>query len=147
MTNKELANMYERDFQKLIEEINLFQAEENIWKTSGSINNSSGNLALHLLGGLNYLIGSVLTKNGYIRDREKEFTIKGVERNEIIAELEGLKQLVKETILQITEQDLKSPYPIFFDKDDATISYVLTQLLVHLNYHLGQINYLRRVLD
>jgi hypothetical protein len=42
---------------------------------------------------------------------------------------------------------MESAFPIFFDKENATNDYVLTQLLLHLNYHLGQVNYLRRSLE
>ena len=60
MLNSVLASFYERDLRKLIEEINLFRNEEDVWRTQGSVKNSAGNLALHLIGGLNYLIGASL---------------------------------------------------------------------------------------
>ena len=147
MTNSEVASLYERDIHKLIEEINLFKNEENLWRTFGSINNSSGNLALHIIGGLNYLIGATLFHTGYVRNRDQEFTIKGVDRNLIIEQLRELIEMVKKTISLMTPEEMESPFPIFFDKKNATNSYVLTQLLLHLNYHLGQVNYLRRSLE
>ncbi len=55
MLNSTLGGFYERDLRKLIEEINLFKDEENLWKTFGSIKNPAGNLALHIIGGSNYL--------------------------------------------------------------------------------------------
>ena len=60
MLNSVLANFYERDIRKLIEEVNLFRNEENLWRTHGSVKNSSGNLVLHIIGGLNHLIGATL---------------------------------------------------------------------------------------
>ncbi|MBA4053701.1 MAG: DinB superfamily protein, partial [Marivirga sp.] len=80
MLNSILANFYERDIRKLIEEINLFRMEENLWRTQGSVKNSSGNLVLHIIGGTNYLIGATLAHTGYVRNRDQEFTIKGVQR-------------------------------------------------------------------
>lgn len=147
MTNTELAAFYERDLRQLIEEINLFQQEENLWKTIGSIKNTAGNLALHIIGGTKFLIGTTLAHTGYVRHRDEEFTTKGVERSIIITELEALIPVVCETITALTPQQMQSPYPRFFDKEGATISYVLTQLLLHLNYHLGEVNYLRRALE
>jgi hypothetical protein len=44
------------------------------------VKNSSGNLALHIIGGVNYLIGTTLAQTEYIRDRDQEFIRKGVER-------------------------------------------------------------------
>jgi hypothetical protein len=71
MLNSVLADFYERDIRKLIEEINLFRDEEDLWKTRGSVKNSSGNLALHITGGLNHLIGATLARTGYIRDQRQ----------------------------------------------------------------------------
>jgi hypothetical protein len=147
MTNSEIASLYERDLRKLIEEISSFKSEENLWKTHGSIKNSSGNLALHIIGGLNYLIGATLSNTGYIRDRDREFTDKGIDRKLIIEQLSALIPMIKNTVNQLTSDKMLAAYPRFFDKENATNSYVLTQLLLHLNYHLGQVNYLRRALE
>jgi hypothetical protein len=147
MTGTEIAGMYERDIRKLIAEIDLFKTEENIWKTFGSITNSSGNLALHIIGGLNFLIGATLSHTGYVRNRELEFTAKGVERKIIVEQLEELIPTINKTVSPLTTDQMESRFPIFFDKENATNSYVLTQLLLHLNYHLGQVNYLRRALE
>jgi hypothetical protein len=67
MLNKTLATFYERDIRKLIEEVNSFKNEEYLWKTHESVKNSCGNLVLHLIGGLNYLIGANLGQTGYVR--------------------------------------------------------------------------------
>lgn len=147
MTNSEIAELYERDLRKLIEEINLFEKEENLWKTVGSIRNSSGNLALHIIGGLNFLIGATLAHTGYVRNRNQEFNNKNVEKNLIVEQLEDLIALISRTLIALTPEQMESFYPGFFDKENATISYVLSQLLLHLNYHLGQVNYLRRALE
>ena len=147
MLNNDLANFYERDIRKLIEEVNLFRNEEDLWRTRGSMKNSSGNLVLHIIGGLNHLIGATLAQTGYIRNRDQEFIIKDVERKYLVAQLEELIAMINKTLSAITEDRMDSDYPIFFDKPKASISYVLVQLLLHLNYHLGQVNYLRRVLE
>jgi hypothetical protein len=73
MLNNVLANFYERDIRKLIEEVNLFRHEENLWRTQGSVMNASGNLVLHIIGGLNHFIGATLAQTGYVRGREQEF--------------------------------------------------------------------------
>jgi hypothetical protein len=142
-----LANFYERDLRKLIEEVNLFKNEENLWKTLGSVKNSSGNLVLHIVGGLNYLIGTTLAHTGYARDRDQEFIRKGGTRKDLVAELEKLIPMINDTVTGLTPEDMDADFPIFFDKPNTSTSYVLVQLLTHLNYHLGQVNYLRRVLE
>ena len=147
MLNNVLANFYERDIRKLIEEVNLFNNEENLWRTRGSVKNSCGNLVLHIVGGLNYLIGVTLAHTKYVRDRDQEFIRKGVERKDMVAQLEKLIPMINETVNALTPEDMDAEYPIFFDKPETSVSYVLVQLLLHLNYHLGQVNYLRRVLE
>jgi len=147
MLNSILANFYKRDIRKLIEEVNLFRNEENLWRTHGSVKNSSGNLVLHIIGGLNYLIGTTLAHTGYVRDREQEFIRKGVERKVLVTQLEELIPMISETVNALTQEKMEAEYPIFFDKPKTSTSYVLVQLLLHLNYHLGQVSYLRRILE
>ena len=147
MLNNELANFYERDISKLIEEINLFKNEEDLWRTASSVKNSCGNLVLHIIGGMNYLIGTTLAHTEYVRDRDQEFIQKNVERKELVAKLEELITMINQTLNSLTPEQMENEYPIFFDKPKTSVSYVLVQLLAHLNYHLGQVNYLRRILE
>jgi hypothetical protein len=144
MLNTILATFYERDLRKLIEEIKLFKNEANLWKTSGAIKNSAGNLVLHIIGGSNYLIGNKLAHTGYVRDRDQEFMLKGVHRKDLVTRLEHLIPLITGTL---NDLDMDEEYPMMFDDAMRSNSYVLTQLALHLNYHLGQVNYLRRVLE
>ena len=147
MVNALLADFYARDINKLIEEVKLFKDEGNLWKTYGSIRNPSGNLVLHLVGGSNFLIGTQLGSTGYVRNRDLEFTITGVSRDELIKKLEALIPMVTGVLQNLTEQQMDDEYPLVFDGDKRSKSYVLIQLLAHLNYHLGQVNYLRRALE
>lgn len=142
-----LAGLYERDLRKLIEEVNLFQKEENLWKTTGSVKNCSGNLVLHLIGGLNYFVGTNLAHTGYIRDRPQEFAKKDVPRQELVTQLEALIPLIKTTLSNFSTAQLDAEFPIPFDDARNSNMYVLVRLYAHLDYHLGQINYLRRILE
>ena len=94
-----------------------------------------------------HLIGATLAQTGYVRNREQEFISKGVERKYLVAQLEELIQMINETVNAITPEQMEAEYPIFFDKPKTSTSYVLLQLLLHLNYHLGQVNYLRRIIE
>ena len=147
MLNNTIANFYERDIRKLIEEVNLFRNEEDLWRTRGSVKNSAGNLVLHIVGGLNHRIGVILAQTAYVRDRDQEFISKGVERKDLVVQLEALIPMINKTLDALTLEDMEAEYPIFFDYPNATTSYVLLQLLLHLNYHLGQVNYLRRIFE
>lgn len=142
-----LANFYERDLRTLIAEVNLFRSEENLWRTAGSVKNPAGNLVLHIIGGTNHLIGKILVNTPYVRNRDLEFTQTGVPRSELVAQLESLINLVTTTLHGYTQEEMDAEYPIMFDDSRVSNTYVLTQLLIHLNYHLGQVNYLRRILE
>src|SRR6202000_260301 len=98
MLNNLLAGFYERDLRKLVEEVDLFKNAATRWRTQGTVRNSAGNLVLHLIGGLNHLIGATLANTGYVRDRDQEFIRKGVAREELIAHLEALITMTKQTL-------------------------------------------------
>ena len=146
MQNSILANFYERDIDRLIKEIKSFSSDEDIWKTAGTIKNSAGNLVLHIIGGSKYLIGDLLGGISYKRDRENEFQAKDIPTDLLVNELEQLKNIINTTLAKLSANDMESVYPISFDGGENTIGYVLFQLFGHLNYHLGQVSYLRRVL-
>jgi len=147
MLSEILVEFYERDILKLKEEVALFKSEENLWKTAGSVKNSSGNIVLHIIGGLNFLIGTTLGQTGYIRNRDQEFIRKDVPKAELLSGLDKLVPMVREILGKLTAQQMEDDFPIFFDRPETSTSYVLIQLALHLNYHLGQVNYLRRILE
>ncbi|HEV2478275.1 MAG TPA: DUF1572 family protein [Puia sp.] len=147
MLNILLANFYERDLRKLIEEVNAFKNEADLWKIQGTVKNSCGNLVSHIIGGLNHYIGTTLAHTGYVRNRDLEFSVKGTPRKELVAQLEALIPMIKKTLEAFTPEKMEAEFPLPFDGAKNSNTYVLTQLLVHTNYHLGQVNYLRRILE
>lgn len=147
MLNNLLANFYERDLRKVIEEVNSFKNEEDLWKIQGTVKNSCGNLVSHLIGGLNHFIGATLAHTGYVRNRDLEFSVKGTPRKELVTQLELLIVTIKKALESFTPEMMEAEFPLMFDGAKNSNTYVLTLLLVHTNYHLGQINYLRRILE
>lgn len=143
----EVAVLFERDLNKLIAEINLYKNEEDLWKIKDGVSNSAGNLALHLIGNLNYFIGTILTDNNYVRDRDKEFSEKNIPRIVLVEELQKLISLIKNTLPKLPEQTLKQDFPIPLNGNILSTEDLLIYLLAHLNYHLGQVNYLRRIIN
>jgi uncharacterized damage-inducible protein DinB len=142
-----LKTLYSRDLNMLKLEISQYRNEEKIWYIEQSIANSAGNLCLHLVGNLNAFIGAELGKTGYIRNRPDEFSLKNIPRFELIRKVEETIYMIENTLDQLSEDDLAREYPlIVFDKKMST-EYFLVHLATHLAYHLGQINYHRRLLD
>jgi len=142
-----LQSLYAREFQKLKKEIIAYKEEKNIWIIDENIKNSGGNLCLHLIGNLNTYICDEFGKTGYIRKREQEFSLKNVPRNELVAMIEQTEKDLAFSLNQITVKTLKAEYPHLVLKEKTTSEYFLVHLLGHLTYHLGQINYHRRLLD
>jgi len=148
MLKESLKSLLIRDLNKVKFEIEQYQNEKNIWKTENSISNSAGNLSLHLVGNLNTFIGAELGKSGYIRNRELEFSLKDIPRSELIRQIEDAIKVVGNSIDQLTEQELENNYPeVKVLEHDKSVKYMLIYLSSHLAYHLGQINYHRRLLD
>lgn len=147
MLNNTLIELFERDLNKLKIEISSYKNEENLWIVEESISNSAGNLCLHLLGNLNYFVGNLLGGTGYIREREKEFGSKDIPKAELISGVEILIDTVKQTIGKLSKEDFEKTYPINVFQKEMTTEFFVIHLTAHLNYHLGQINYHRRLLD
>jgi len=146
MLRKILAEIYERDLDKLKDEIGLYEDEADLWKASEGITNPAGNLCLHLTGNLNHFFGAVLANNGYVRDRDSEFANKNVSKSDMLADIDVARNVVLSTLAELTEEDLDKPYPIDVFGKPMTTGYFLTHLTTHLNWHLGQINYHRRLM-
>jgi len=146
MIRDSLISLFERDLNKLKEEINLFNREDDIWLHPGSTKNSPGNLCLHICGNLKHFIGAILGDSGYIRERDKEFSLKNVPRMEIVKNIDDTLEIVIKTISNLDDNSISSKYPIDVFDSEMTTEYFLLHLTTHLNYHLGQINYLRRIL-
>lgn len=137
---------FENDINKLINEISLFKDDESLWKTQEGILNSAGNLTLHLLGNLNHFIGSALGHTDFIRDRDDEFSLKNVARETLISDLKELQLTIKEILPKLSQEELQQDFPIKIREQVFTTQNMLIYLLSHFNYHLGQVNYLRRML-
>ena len=138
--------LYEQGLQKLRSEVESYPSEAELWQTGGNIPNSAGNLALHLIGNINHFFGATLGGTAYVRDRDNEFSSGEVSKEQILQEIDKAIVVVKEALGSLSIDDLKKTYPIQFQNEDLSTEYVIGYLLGHFNYHLGQIDYHRRLL-
>jgi len=137
---------YTKYLNQLMEEIKLYKTESDLWKLTGDIKNTPGNLAIHICGNLKFNFGAILLNNGYVRNRDSEFERKDVPKNEIITEIESTKEVVLESLNKLTADDLSKPFPSNVYGNEGTIGDLILRLAFHFAYHLGQINYCRRIL-
>ncbi len=147
MLVQELRKVFIKDLEKLKEEIGLYRSEPNIWKIEKQIANSAGNLCLHLVGNLNHFIGTTIGKTGYVRNREQEFALKNVPQKELVSMVENTITLLDEVLKTMTDEQLEVEFPLLVLKEKTSTGYFLFHLSSHLGYHLGQINYHRRLVD
>lgn len=142
-----LQKIIVRDLTKLKEEIGLYKSEATLWKIDKSIANSAGNLCLHLVGNLNAYIGSVLGNTRYVRQRDLEFSLKDVPSHELISKVEATIEVVETVLGSLPAEVLAQEYPVQVLPQKTTTEFFLVHLAAHLGYHLGQVNYHRRLLD
>jgi hypothetical protein len=143
-TRTDFTHFFLHGVEKLSEELKQFHKEEELWKVTGDISNSAGNLTLHLIGNLNHFIGAQIGKTGYVRDRDNEFVSRDVHRDVLLRMLHETKLMLEKVLSSMKEEDISKIYPLNTFGEGKTTGYVFINLIAHFNYHLGQINYLRR---
>ena len=142
-----LREDYLRHIDRLRAEIEAFMNEDAIWKRAPGITNPAGNLCLHLAGNLEHFIGAQLGGSDYVRDRPAEFATPRVSRSELLRRVESAREQVDRTFVGLAESDLTREVPTAIADETQPLGRWLPWILCHLNYHLGQINYCRRLLD
>lgn len=142
-----LKTLFVRDLGRVRNEIEAYQTESNLWITDRQIANSAGNLCLHLIGNLNTYIGVALGKTDYVRQRDLEFSLKNVSRAELLQKIDATLTVIEAGLDNITDAQLEDEFPMVIWEKPTSIAYTLLHLSTHLSYHLGQINYHRRLLD
>ncbi len=147
MLTETLQLLFKRDLNKLKVEIELYKDEKKIWIIEKQIANSAGNLCLHLVGNLNTYIGATLGNTNYVRNRELEFSLKGIPATELINKIEAAIVVVTSVLKNLTEKEMENEYPLLVFDNTTSTGYFLIHLTTHLTYHFGQINYHRRLLD
>ena len=146
MLTETLKSLFTRDLNKLKSEIELYRNESDIWKIQEGITNSAGNLCLHLIGNLNTYVGAEFGKTGYIRNRALEFSLKDIPKTELLSKIDKTIVVVNYALNNISEEELKMEFPLLVFESKTSTEFFLIHLSTHLAYHLGQINYHRRLL-
>ncbi|RDC65340.1 DUF1572 family protein [Adhaeribacter pallidiroseus] len=103
--------IYDRDLIRLKNEIQAFTPAANLWRITGQVTNTAGNLGLHLVGNLKTYIGKNLGNNAYVRDREAEFSLKNVPQEKLIQQIEETRQVVAAALQKLDNAQLANTYP------------------------------------
>jgi uncharacterized damage-inducible protein DinB len=142
-----LITLFNRDLNRLYKEIEAYTDEAIIWQKAEGITNPAGNLCLHLVGNLNEYIGRQIGRMPYQRNRPLEFSATGVSQKELLSMVKNTQEVVETALKTMKNEQLSDIYPENVLGYEMTTGYFLVHLNGHLNYHLGQINYHRRLLS
>jgi hypothetical protein len=145
MRPTEISRLLARELATLRDELLAYPDERAIWSVPKGVPNSAGNLALHLTGNLRWFIGAQLGATGYVRDRDAEFSRRDVPRAELIAQVEAAADEVTRALAALDPSALDAQYPLEVGGIRLTTGRFLLHLEGHFAYHLGQLDYHRRV--
>jgi hypothetical protein len=142
---QDFAKIYSRELDRLANEVAAYPSDGDLWSTTGAQKNMPGNLALHVAGGLTWFVGAELGKSGYVRDREREFSDRGLPRDEVARRIRECRDTIVPVLEKLSDEHLAAPYPGTLPPVFAgmTTRQFLLQLLWHLGWHAGHVYYHR----
>ena len=141
----DLIGLYKRDLEKFAVELELYPDDAAIWKLAGEIKNPAGNLAMRIVGNLNHFVGAELGNTGYVRNRPAEFETRSGSRADLARQLRDTAQMIEAVLGGFSPEMLEAPYPKPLEGYPSSNQAFLLHLYGHLNWHLGQVNYHRRL--
>ena len=134
-----------RELAALRRSVEAYPDDASLWAAPPGAPNAGGTLALHLAGNLQHYVGAVLGGSGYVRDRDAEFARRDVPRAAILAEIDRARGAVERGMETLGDESLDGAYPEAIGGRSLTMGDFLVHLATHLAYHLGQLDYHRRL--
>ena len=145
MTTEDLRTILLRDLGALARELEAYPDDATVWRLPEGVPNSAGTLALHLAGNLHHYVGAVLGGSDYERDRDEEFGARGLPRTELLARIDAASAAVDRVLRDLEEVRLSETFPADFPHGRLHTGRFLLHLSTHLAYHMGQVDYHRRL--
>lgn len=140
-----IATLILRELRAMRREIESYPDDASLWREAPGITNPGGTLAVHCAGNLRHFVGAVIGKDGYVRDRDAEFSMRGSSRERVIEQLDAAAAAVERALGGLPAGALDGPYPVLVHDRTLRADMLLTHMAVHLGYHLGQLDYHRRM--
>ena len=141
-----VAAILDRDLQALGRQVEAYPDDDALWQLPEGAPNSTGTLVLHLTGNLQHFLGARLGGTGYVRDRPAEFSARGVGRAALLAQVEAARGAVRAAAKQIDDAAVRQDFPEVVGGVRVTVGEYLIHLVSHFTYHLGQVDYHRRII-
>ncbi len=134
-----------RDLRALRREVEAYPDDDSVWAVPNGIANSCGTLVLHLAGNLRTYVGQQLGGVAYERDRPREFAARGLPRPELLRDIDETIAAVDAALPALTAERLAAPFPLAIGTVTVNAQDFLLHVATHLGYHLGQVDYHRRL--
>ena len=135
----------DRDLQALAREVQAYPDEASLWQLPEGVLNSAGTLVLHLCGNIQHYIGARLGGTGYVRDRAAEFAARDVPRATLLRQIEAASAAVRVAADKLSDETLQTDFPEVVAGMRVAVGEYLIHLVSHFDYHLGQVDYHRRL--
>lgn len=139
------ARYFGRELATTRDQLLAYPDTESIWALPSGLPNSAGTLALHMAGNLRWFIGAQIGGSGYVRNRDLEFSARGVPSDDLVRNIEAASDEVTRALAQLDDARLEQIYPLEVGGVKLPTGRFLGHLAVHLGYHLGQMDYHRRI--
>lgn len=145
MLFRSVAAIFDRDLRALAREVEAYADERDLWRLPPGIGNSAATLVLHLVGNVQHYLGYYFGGTGYRRDRPAEFAERDVSRAELLRRIEAARAAVQAAAAGPGDDRLAGDFPEVVGGARVNAGEYLIHLLTHFAYHLGQIDYHRRL--
>jgi uncharacterized damage-inducible protein DinB len=134
-----------RDLRALRREVEAYPDDASVWAVPEGIANSCGTLVLHLVGNLRTYVGQQIGGDHYERDRPREFSARNLPRAELLRDIDATIVAVDAAMPRLLADALTARYPLAIGPVTLVTQDFLLHLAAHLGYHLGQVDYHRRL--
>ena len=145
MLRSAISTVLLRELGAVRRSIEAYPDDTSLWAERPGIPNAGGTLALHVAGNLRHFVGLRLGQIAYARDRDAEFSRRDATRAAIVAEIDAAREAVERALAATSDTMFEAPYPEPVAGRNVSTGAFLVHLVAHLAYHLGQLDYHRRV--
>ena len=140
-----IQTLITRDLRAIRREIEAYPDDASVWRAVPGLPNTAGTLALHAAGNIRHFVGATLGRDGYVRDRDAEFARRDVPRTELLASIDAAIAAVDRSLPGVDDAVFDGPWPDPIAKRTVGARDFAVHLVAHLAYHLGQMDYHRRM--
>ena len=105
----DVAHILARDLRSFARDLESMP-ERDLWRTLPGVKNPVGSLAWHVCGNLRHFIGALLGGDGYVRQRDTEFSARPT-KAELLAELEITASVVERVLADLPPARLAEEMP------------------------------------